>query len=144
MTSNQKNLPNCQVLITFLIRRSDNVKVNKAAEKVNNFIKIAKLKFINNGNITDKASRRGLHLNRNGNVIFGNNLLNAIRKWCEINDLVFNIYDEIKITYIFNPTKDVNKEYETKILDKQIKSDNKDNLRNIESDVSGLIELRKD
>ena len=32
--------------------------------------KLAKLKFIDNGNITDKhLGRRGLHLNHNGNVI---------------------------------------------------------------------------
>ena len=42
------------------------------------------------------------------------------------------------------PTKNVNKEYETKILDKQIKGNDKKNLSNIESDVSGLIKLRKD
>ena len=101
---------------------------------------MAKLKFINNGNITSKTSRRGLHLNRNGNIIFGNNLLNAIRKWCESNDLVFNIHGD----NFFKPTKNVNKEHETKILDKQIKNDNKDNLSNIESDVSGLVKLRKD
>ena len=38
------------------------------------------MKFINNGNITDKhLGRRGLHLNRNGNIIFVKYLLNAIR-----------------------------------------------------------------
>ena len=41
-------------------------------------------------------------------------------------------------------TKNINKEYKTKILDKQIRGDDKDNLRNIESDVSGLLKLRKD
>ena len=40
-------------------------------------------------------------------------------------------------------TKKVNKEYETKILDKQIRGDGKDNLSNIESDVSGLVKLYK-
>ena len=40
--------------------------------------------------------------------------------------------------------KNINKEYKTKILDKQIRGDDKDNLRNIESDVSGLLKLRKD
>ena len=61
-------IPNCQGLISSPIRRSDNIKANKTAEKVNNFIK---LKFIENGNITDKyLGRCGLHLNRNGNIIF--------------------------------------------------------------------------
>ena len=47
---------------------------------VNNFIELAKLKFIDNANITDKhLARRGLHLNRNGNIIFAKNVLNAIR-----------------------------------------------------------------
>ena len=57
----------------------------------------------------------------------------------DVRELVFNIYgnDFIK------PIKNVNKEYETKILDKQIKVDDKDNLSNIESDVSGLVNLEK-
>ena len=76
----EDKIPSCQVVISCLIRRSDNVKANKTAEKVNNFIKLAKLKFIDNGNITDKhLGRRGLHLNHNGNTIFAKNLLNAIR-----------------------------------------------------------------
>ena len=76
----EDKIPSCQVVISCLIRRSDNVKANKTAEKVNNFIKLAKLKFIDNGNITDKhLGRRGLHLNHNGNIIFAKNLLHAIR-----------------------------------------------------------------
>ena len=76
----EDKIPNCQVLISCLIRLSDNVKANKTAEKVNNFITLVKLKFIENGNIKDKhLGRRGLHLNRNGNIIFAKNLLNAIR-----------------------------------------------------------------
>ena len=71
---------------------------------------------------------------------FAKSLLNAIRRWCESNDLFFNIYGNSFI----KATKNVNKEYETKILDKQIWGDNKDNLNNIESDVSGLVKLRKD
>ena len=44
-------------------------------------IKLVKLKFIKNGNITNKHLRRcGLHLNRNGNIIFVKNVLNAIKK----------------------------------------------------------------
>ena len=53
-----------------------------------------------------------------------------IRSCCESNDLVFNVYDNNFI----KPTKNVNKEYETKILDKQLKGDDKDNLSNIELD----------
>ena len=57
----------------------------------------------------------------------------------DVRELVFNIYN-----YNFiKPIKNVNKEYETKILDKQIKVDDKDNLSNIESDVSGLVNLEK-
>ena len=53
-----------------------------------------------------------------------------IRSWCESNDLVFNVYDNNFI----KPTKNVNKDYEKKILDKQLKGDDKDNLSNIELD----------
>ena len=76
----EDKIPSCQIVISCLIRRSDNVKANKTAEKVNSFIKLAKLNFIDNVNITDKhLGRRGLHLNHNGNTIFAKNLLNAIR-----------------------------------------------------------------
>ena len=138
----EDKIPSCQVVISCLIRRSDNVKANKTAEKVNNFIKLAKLKFIDNGNITDKhLGRRGLHLNHNGNIIFAKNLLNASKSWCQSNDLVFNIYEN---SFIKATKNVVDKEYETKIFDKQIRGDDKDNLSNIESDVSGLVKLRKD
>ena len=68
------------------------------------------------------------------------NLLNEIRSWCESNDVVLNFY---KNSFI-KATKKVNKEYETKILDKERRGDDKDNLSNIESDVSGLVKLSKD
>ena len=69
-------------------------------------------------------------LNRSRNIIFAKNVLSVIRSCCESNDLVFNVYDNNFI----KPTKNVNKEYETKILDKQLKGDGKDNLSNIELD----------
>ena len=47
-------------------------------------------------------------------------------------------------TVLLKQQKNVNREYETKILDKQIRCDDKDNLSNIDSDVSGLVKLRKD
>ena len=47
-------------------QKSQENKNNKTAEKVNSFIKLVKLKFIDNGAITDKhLGRSGLHLNRN-------------------------------------------------------------------------------
>ena len=49
------------------------------------------------------------------------------KKKCKSNDLVFNIYGNNFI----KPTKNVNKEYETKFLDKQIKGVDKENLSNI-------------
>ena len=58
----EDKIPSCQVVISCLVRRSDNV---------NNFIKLTKLKFIDNGNLTDKhLGRHGLNLNHNGNIIF--------------------------------------------------------------------------
>ena len=76
----EDKIPSCQVVVSCLVKRSDNFKANKTAEKVNSFIKLAKLNFIDNVNITDKhLGRRGLHLNHNGNTIFAKNLLNAIR-----------------------------------------------------------------
>ena len=81
-------------------------------------MKLAKLKFIDNGNVTDKHLwRHGLHLNGNCYIIFAKNLLNVFRSWCESNDLVFNIYGNNFI----KATKDINKEYEIKILDKKNK-----------------------
>ena len=79
-TKIEDKISNCQVLISCLIRLSDNVKANKTTGKVNNFKKLTKLKFMNNRNITDKhLGKRGLQFNRNGNIIFKKNLLNAIR-----------------------------------------------------------------
>ena len=43
------------------------------------------------------------------------NLLNEITSWCESNDVVFNFYENSFI----KATKKANKEYETKILDKE-------------------------
>ena len=104
-------------------------------------MKLAKLKFIDNGNITDKhLLRRGLHLHHNWNIIFVKNLLNVVGSWCESNDLVFSIYGNNFI----KGTKNVNKEYETTIFDKHTKDDDKDNLSNIEFDPSGLVTPRKD
>ena len=40
-------------------------KANKIAEKVNNFIRLAKLKFIGKGNITDKRPGRFPGIARN-------------------------------------------------------------------------------
>ena len=40
-------------------------KVNKIAAKVSNFIRLAKLKFIGNGNITDKQPGRFPGIARN-------------------------------------------------------------------------------
>ena len=80
-TKMEDKIPNCQVLISCLIRRSDKVKANKTTEKVNSFIKLAKVKFIDNGNITDKhLGRCGLHLNCNANIIFTKKILNVIRR----------------------------------------------------------------
>ena len=77
-TKIEDQIPNSQAVIGCLVRRSD-VKANKM-EKLNNFIKLAKLKFIDNGNITDKhLGRRGLYSNCIGNIFFVKNLLNAIR-----------------------------------------------------------------
>ena len=90
--------------------------------------------------VTSHLGRHGLYLNHNGNIIFAKKLLSAIRSWCESNDLVFNIYENSFI----KATKNVNREYKAKILDKQIRCDDKDNLTNIESDLSGLVKLRKD
>ena len=44
-TKMEDKIPSCQVVISCLIRRIDNAKANKTAEKVNNFIKLAKLKL---------------------------------------------------------------------------------------------------
>ena len=62
-----------------------------------------------------------------------------IRNWCESNYLAFNTYDDNFI----KPTSNITKEFEKNVLDKQIKDDDKDNLRNIELDISGLVKLRK-
>ena len=76
-----------------------------------------KLRFIDTGNITDK------HLGRRG----------FLRKIYEMR-LEVHVRVMIYDNYFLKPTKNVNKEYETKILDQQIKGDEKDNSSNIESE----------
>ena len=75
----QSVVPNCNVIISKLIKRTDNRQANSVNEKVNHLLKNPKLHVINNDNIKKKQlGKRGLHLHTHGNVLLANNVLHAI------------------------------------------------------------------
>ena len=74
-------LPKCDVIISSLIKRTDDVKAHRTNEEVNKLIKASSIEFIDNSNIKEKQlGKRGLHLNNRGNSSMASNLLNAVRK----------------------------------------------------------------
>ena len=73
-------LPKCGITVSDLIMRTDELKAAKINEEVNRLIKSANINFVENSNIKGKQlGKHGLHLNIQGNKMFGRNLLNAIR-----------------------------------------------------------------
>ena len=79
----QSVVPNCNVIISNLIKRKDNRQANSINGKVNQQIKNSQLRVINIDTIKEKQlGKRGLHLNTHGNLLL-TNVLHAIRnpKW---------------------------------------------------------------
>ena len=72
-------LPEYEVTISNLIMRTDEPKAAKINYEVNRLIKSANINFVENSNINKQLGKLGLHLNIQGNKIFGRNLLNVIR-----------------------------------------------------------------
>ena len=89
--------------------RTDELKAAKINEEVNRLIKSANINFVENSNIKGKQlGKHGLHLNIQGNKMFGRNLLNAIRNWYNVgsSDLAFNYVDtDFKNVNIINSNK---------------------------------------
>ena len=76
----QSVFPNSNVIISNLIKCTDNRQGNSVNEKVNQLLKNSKLHVINNDNTKEKhLGKRGLHLNTHGNVLLASNVLHAIR-----------------------------------------------------------------
>ena len=76
----QTALPECKVIVSSIIKRTDNQKANAVCEKVNRLLKSSDLCVLDNSNIKEKClGKRGLHLNMQGNAVFASNLLNAIK-----------------------------------------------------------------
>ena len=75
----QSVVPNCNVIISNLIKRKDNRQANSINEKVNQPVKNSQLRVINIDTIKEKQlGKRGLHLNTHGNLLL-TNVLHAIR-----------------------------------------------------------------
>ena len=73
------SLPECNIIISNLIKRTDNRKTNLKCEKVNTLLKPSNYGVLDNSNIKEKhLEKRSLHLNAQGNTILASNLLNAI------------------------------------------------------------------
>ena len=118
-----------------MIKRTDNRQTNNANEKVNQLLKNSKLHVINNDNIKEKQlGKRELHLNTHSNVLLTNNVLHAAenpKRNADHNDSDF-IDDDLFL---------VNTDSESDLLTERVTGDKK--MTNLESDVSGLINLRK-
>ena len=74
----EKTLPNCQISISNLIKRTDNNEAAKTVDKVNELLFTLQLDVVDNNNITkSELTRKGLHLNDIG---YGKLAVNFIRK----------------------------------------------------------------
>ena len=59
----QSSLPECNVIVSNIIKRTDNQKANAVCEKVNRLLKSSSLCVLDNNNIKEKyLGKRGLHL----------------------------------------------------------------------------------
>ena len=75
-----RSLPKCNVIISNLVKRTDNQKTNRVFEKVNTLLKASNYRVLDNSNFREKhLGKRGFHLNAQGNAILVSNLRNAIR-----------------------------------------------------------------
>ena len=73
-------LPNCKIVISNIIVRTDNNNANRTNEKVNSMLKWLEIDILDNSYIKEKhLGKRGLHLNSNGNALFAKNILNIVR-----------------------------------------------------------------
>ena len=74
-------LPNCKVVISNLIVRTDDVFTNNRNEKVNKMLRKLDIDILENNNIKEKhLGKRGLHLNAYGNALLFKKLLNIVRR----------------------------------------------------------------
>ena len=118
-------LPNCEVFLSSLVKRTDDVKANNVAREVNYLLKASKMKLVINDNITEEhLGKRGLHLNQSGNVLLASNMLNAIRS-CNV--------EKLKVS------NDINK-----VDNYEIKGDHNNVISNTESDILSLMKIRKE
>ena len=76
--------PNTKVVFSSLITRKDKKDLDKKVQDVNNrlnnYCKQTNLDYIKNKNIKEEhLGNKKLHLNKKGNTVFANNLLNYLR-----------------------------------------------------------------
>ena len=75
-----KELPNCTVVISLPMLRTDNKKANHTLKAVKKKLKGLKINTMDNDDIVrDHLGRSGLHLNAKGNAIFVSNIVNKLR-----------------------------------------------------------------
>lgn len=73
-------LPECSIVLSTIIKRTDDKKACKVGEKVNHLLKSSSFCVLENSNINEKhLGKRGLHLNSQGNAVFASNLLKLIK-----------------------------------------------------------------
>ena len=81
-----KKLPECKVVLSTPVKRTDNGKAMYTLIKVNKVLHELKIDMVDNDNVTDKhLSRKGLHLNMKGAGRLANNFINKIRSNINVN-----------------------------------------------------------
>ena len=75
----ESELPECEVVISIPIMRTDKEAAGQMVESLNRKLKSLDLNIIDNNNITAKdLGRRGLHLNNRGISKFAGNILDKL------------------------------------------------------------------
>ena len=76
------SLPKACVIISKLIVRTDTTKANTTIRNMNRLIKELEIQTVDNSKTSKKhLGKRRLNLNQEGNTVFANNLLHAIRNF---------------------------------------------------------------
>ena len=75
-------LPNCRLVISKPVIRTDNDKAMSAIRNLNNQLSQLEIECIENDNILQKhVGRKGLHLNKQGTSRLAKNFLHQLRKF---------------------------------------------------------------
>ena len=76
------SLPNCEVVVSEIIRREDNKSLNGKLNEFNRALKTMNVDILRQQNVTSKhPGRKGLHLNFEGNIQLAKNIIDKLRSF---------------------------------------------------------------